>query len=158
MERVHQLIKALNLQPHPEGGYYAEIYRSALTTETDTGTRNLMTSIYFLLTSDNISKFHSIAGQEIWFHHEGSPLSVHVLDASGYRRLKVGPVGKEDNQPQVLVPEGCIFGSTVDEPDSYCLVSCTVAPGFDFRDFHLYAAEELLEKWPEHWEVIRRLT
>jgi uncharacterized protein len=158
MERVKKLIEELNLQPHPEGGYYGETYRSALTINTDNGRRNLMTSIYFLLTSDNISKFHSIAGQEIWYHHEGSPLTVHVLSESGYQRLKVGPVGLEGNRPQVLVPEGSIFGSTVDAEDAYCLVSCTVAPGFDFADFRMYTAEELLEKWPDCAEVIRRLT
>lgn len=158
MERVKQLIEQLNLRPHPEGGYYGETYRSELRISTDNGECNLMTSIYFLLTSDNVSKFHSIAGQEIWYHHEGSPLTVHVLTESGYQRLKVGPEGLEGNRPQVLVPEGSIFGSTVDAEDAYCLVSCAVAPGFDFADFRMYSAKELLEKWPAYEEVIRRLT
>lgn len=158
MGRIAELIDSLNLKAHPEGGYYSETFRDAESVETKNGSRSLATSIYFLLSSHNVSKFHSIAGQEIWFHHEGSPLTVHVLTESGYQRLKVGPVGLEGSQPQVLVPEGSIFGSTVDGENSYALVSCTVVPGFDFADFRMYSAEELLEKWPEHGALICRLT
>lgn len=155
-ERVKQLIAELNLQAHPEGGYFSEIYRSGDTVQTAGGQRNLMTSIYFLLTSKDVSRFHVIQSDELWFHHEGSNLSVHVLDESGHHTLPLGRIG-ENARPQQLVTKGKIFGSTVDELDSYALVSCVVAPGFDFQDFKLLDKSELLEKYPEFNEIIARL-
>lgn len=157
-KRIEELVAQLDLNPHPEGGYYKEIYRSDLEVSTSSGNRNIITSIYFLLTSKNVSKFHQIKSDEMWFYHEGSPLTVHVIDESGkYEKIKVGPVG-EKNKPQQMVPAGVIFGSTVDENDSYALVSCVVAPGFDFEDFRLFSKEELLVKYPEHEEIIKILT
>ncbi|EOZ96045.1 hypothetical protein of Cupin superfamily [Indibacter alkaliphilus LW1] len=158
MERVRQLVKELNLKPHPEGGFYAETYRSEWQFSTDHGPRSLMTCIYFLLTSENSSKFHQIKSDEMWFYHEGSPLTVHVLAETGYEQLLVGPPDKVGHKPYQLVEQGVVFGSTVDDKDSYSLVSCVVAPGFDFRDFRLLSFEELIEKWPSHSEIIKRLT
>ncbi len=156
--RIEELVAQLDLIPHPEGGFYNEFYRANLGVSTDSGERSIMTSIYFLLTSENISKFHQIKSDEMWFYHEGSPLTVHVIDSKGqYEKIKVGPVG-EKNKPQQLVPAGVIFGSTVDENNSYSLVSCVVAPGFDFEDFRLFSKEELLVKYPEHKEIIKILT
>ena len=157
-KRVQDLIDQLELKPHPEGGFYAETYRSDWQVITDHGSRSLMTCIYFLLTSSNFSKFHQIKSDEMWFYHEGSPLTVHVLSDKGYEKLLVGPSDKEGHLPYQLVKSGVIFGSTVDQEDSYSLVSCVVAPGFDFRDFKLFKAEELLEKWPEHKNIIHQLT
>lgn len=156
--RIQELVKTLNLKPHPEGGYYAEIYRADKDVNTPNGQRSLATAIYFLLTSENASKFHSIAGDEIWFYHEGSPLTVHILSEKGYEKLLVGPADGKGHQPQQLVPPGVIFGSTVENPDSYSLVSCMVAPGFDFRDFSLHSSEALLAKWPEANVIIGKLT
>jgi predicted cupin superfamily sugar epimerase len=158
MKRVEQLVKELELKPHPEGGFYAETYRSEWQFSTDHGARSLMTCIYFLLTSENASKFHQIKSDEMWFYHEGSPLTVHVLQDEGYSQLLVGPPDKVGHKPYQLVEQGVIFGSTVDQPDSYSLVSCVVAPGFDFKDFRLLGFEELIEKWPEQKEIIKRLT
>ncbi|MCH6232390.1 cupin domain-containing protein [Cognataquiflexum rubidum] len=154
--RIQELVEKLHLKAHPEGGYYSETYRSDL--EAAGAERSLATCTYFLMTSDNVSKFHSIAGDEIWFYHEGSPLTVHILSEKGYEKLLVGPLDHQGHRPQQLVPPGVIFGSTVEQPDSYSLVSCMVAPGFDFRDFRLYSADELLAKWPEAKEIIGRLT
>lgn len=156
--RIAELVAQLDLRPHPEGGFYKEIYRSDLGVNTASGERSIMTSIYFLLTSENVSKFHQIKSDEMWFYHEGSPLTVHVIGENGqYECIKVGLAG-EDNRPQQLVPAGVIFGSTVDELDSYSLVSCVVAPGFNFEDFKLFSKEELLPKFPEHEEIIKFLT
>lgn len=157
-DRVRELVETLQLKPHPEGGYYSETFRAHSDVKTLNGPRSLATTIYFLLTSENISKFHSIAGEEIWYHHEGSPLTVHMLSDRGYEKVLVGPTNEFGHQPQQLVPEGVVFGSTVDEPESYALVSCMVVPGFDFRDFKLYQADELLEKWPDQKEIILKLT
>jgi len=154
--RIQQLIKDYKLQAHPEGGYYAEVYRSPAEIVTVAGTRNLMTSIYFLLTSKDVSRFHVIKSDELWFHHEGSDLSVHVLDETGHQILRLGKDHPEARAQQ-LVPAGKIFGSTVDDEDTYALVSCVVAPGFDFKDFRLCGKEELLVDFPHHKAIIERL-
>ena len=157
-DRINELVEKLQLMPHPEGGYYAETYRSEWEVTTDHGSRSLTTCIYFLLTSDNSSKFHQIKSDEMWFFHEGSPLTVHVFSDKGYEKLLVGPSDQEGHLPYQLVKSGVIFGSTVDQEDSYSLVSCVVAPGFDFEDFRLVSKEELMEHWPEETEIIHRLT
>lgn len=156
--RILELVEILQMNPHPEGGFYAETYRSEQEMETKSGKRNLVTSIYFLLRADDVSHFHRIKSDELWFWHEGSPLSVHLLGKNGHQILKLGPVDQSGTSPQHLVKANTIFGSTVDFPDSYALVSCVVAPGFDFRDFELFQAEDLLPLFPEAEEIIRKLT
>ena len=153
---IEDLIKQLSLTAHPEGGYFSETYRSKITIPGID--RQLMTSIYFLLTSDNVSKFHRIKSDELWFFYGGSSLIVHTLDENGHTETKVGmnfPLGEV---PQLLVPKDTIFGSSVSEENSYSLVSCVVAPGFDFADFELFTADELLEINPEESAIISRLT
>ncbi|MDX1444680.1 cupin domain-containing protein [Lishizhenia sp.] len=158
-KRIQEIVATFQLEAHPEGGWFKELYRSVETTHTPQGTRNLLTSIYFLLTSDNASNFHKIESDEIWYYHEGSSLTVHTLSEAGeYKALKVGNNLSAGEQPQVLVPKGLIFGSTVSEENSYSFVSCAVAPGFDFQDFKLYSEEDLLARYPEHAEIIKRLT
>jgi uncharacterized protein len=117
-----------------------------------------MTSIYFLLTSESVSHFHRIKSDEIWFYHGGSPLVVHILDAAGHHEHVVGFDIEKGYLPEFLVPKNTIFGSTVLEKNSYSLVSCTVAPGFDFTDFELFKKEELLHEYPMHEEIIEKLT
>lgn len=153
---LQHLISTLQLIPHPEGGFYREIYRSEDTVQE--GERNLMTSIYFLLTSENISRFHRIKSDELWFHHAGSPLIVHILDAAGYHQHIVGNQLANGMEPQFLVPRNTVFGSTVLEKESYSLVSCVVAPGFDFADFELFTPDELLQIYPDHEDIIRKMS
>ena len=157
-QRVQELVNLLQMKAHPEGGFYAETYRSEKSLETSTGDRSLITSIFFLLTSEHVSHFHRIKSDELWFWHEGSSLSVHLLGEKGHEILKLGPPDLAGTLPQHLVQANTIFGSSVDEPDSYALVSCVVAPGFDFRDFELFQAEDLLPHFPEAEEIIRKLT
>ncbi len=154
--RVQELIELLQLKPHPEGGFYAETFRSVETTTTPQGQRNLMTAIYFLLTHEHVSRFHIIESDELWFHHEGNDLSIHVLDDNGHTTLKLGSESPEA-RAQHLVPKKKIFGSTVDTPNGYALVSCVVAPGFDFADFRLCSKSELHEMYPRHTAVIEQL-
>lgn len=151
---IQQLIKKFNLLPHPEGGWYAETYRS----ETSINDRSLLTSIYFLLTSDNVSRFHRIKSDELWYFHQGSAVTVHTLDENGHTAHQLGNNIEHGEQPYLLVKANTIFGSSLDAPESYALVSCAVAPGFDFRDFELFTNEELLSEYPNHSEIIERLT
>ena len=157
--RINFLVKSLNLLPHPEGGFYKETFRSADGIETEQGERNLCTSIFFLLTAENVSKFHRIKSDELWFFHEGSPLTVHTLGENGYESLSLGLSDVDSNcLPQQLVKANTIFGSSVDQPESYSLVSCVVTPGFDFQDFELFESKDLLPLFPQAETIIRRLT
>lgn len=152
----NEIIKKLNLQAHPEGGYFSETYRSEMTIPGMD--RQLMTSIYFLLTSDNVSRFHRIKSDELWFYHGGSSLIVHTLGKEGHTETKVGIDFANGEVPQFLVPKNTIFGSSVSEENSYSLVSCVVAPGFDFADFELFTTDELLEQFPDEREIILKMT
>ncbi|MFC3880139.1 cupin domain-containing protein [Algoriphagus namhaensis] len=156
-QRIDFLVKSLQLLPHPEGGFFKETYRSKDLLETPFGKRNLTTSIFFLLTSENVSRFHRIKSDEHWYFHEGSPLTVHTLSEKGHSKLALGPV-EEGYSPYQLVPANVIFGSSVDNPDSYSFVSCVVSPGFDFHDFELFDSSTLLKDFPDHSEIIEKLT
>ncbi len=153
--RINELIEKLGLLPHPEGGYYKETYRS---TETMNGEQALMTSILFLLTSDSPSHFHRIQSDEHWYFHEGSPLTVHVIGDNGHEQRMLGLDFSAGQSPYRLVNKQEIFGSEVQETNSYALVSCAVAPGFMFRDFELFSREELTQQFPKYEELINRLT
>jgi hypothetical protein len=158
-ERIKFLVEHLQLSPHPEGGFYKETYRSTEGIQTSSGERNLLTSIFFLLTSENVSRFHRIKSDELWYFHEGNSLTVHLLNEHGYDRLQLGNITPQnDCQPFGLVKVNTIFGSTVDESDGHALVSCAVAPGFDFKDFELISRDELLIDYPNHADIIQRLT
>ncbi len=154
-KRTLELIEELDLKPHPEGGFYKETYRSIDSIDDD---RSLMTSIYFLLTSDHVSHFHRIKSDEHWYFHEGSSLTVHLLNDKGHEELKLGSNFDKGESFYQMVPKNTIFGSSVDTPNGYALVSCAVSPGFDFRDFELLDSEFLLERYPEEEKIIRKLT
>lgn len=158
VKRIAELVHLLDMKAHPEGGFYAETYRSPQSILKSGEERSLITSIYFLLRSEDVSHFHRIQSDELWYWHEGSPLTVHLLTEQGHEKLKLGPVNSAGCRPQHLVPAKTIFGSTVDDSDSYALVSCVVAPGFDFRDFELFSYQELIGMYPEQEDIIRRLT
>lgn len=156
MTQMQHLIEELNLLPHPEGGFYKETYRSERSLVGEE--RNLLTSIYFLLTSENVSRFHRIKSDELWYFHAGSPLIVHTLSERGHVQHHLGLDLSKGQQPFLWIPKDTIFGSTVLAKDSFSLVSCAVAPGFDFSDFELFARDTLLLAYPEHKEIVERLT
>lgn len=147
-------IKQLGLEPHPEGGYFKSTYAS----EELVSSRKLYTSIYFLLGADDVSHFHRLKSDELWYFHGGSSLLVHVIDEDGnYVEHKVGLDIENGETPQVLVPKNSIFGSSVMENGSFSLVGCMVAPGFEYEDFELFTQSELLDKYPQHEQIIRKL-
>jgi len=156
MTTAQELVQSLGLLPHPEGGFYKETYRSELAL--DGIDRQLLTSIYFLLTSANASKFHRIKSDELWYFHAGRPLIVHTLGERGHQQHHLGLDLSKGQQPFLWIPKNTIFGSTVLENDGFSLVSCAVAPGFDFRDFELFERSELLRAYPEHKEIVERLS
>lgn len=159
-----KIVTKLNMLPHPEGGYYKEEYRSegiipnALLPHFN-GDRNYCTSIYFLLTSDNFSGFHRIKQDEVWHFYSGAPLAVHVIDLNGnYTKHLIGMDIENGYFPQLTVPANCWFASSVETENSYSFVGCTVAPGFDFKDFELAIQNELTAIYPQHKVIISKLT
>lgn len=158
-------VSKLGLTPHREGGYYKETFQSTelisdqeLSVQFE-GERKIYTSIYFLLTSNDISHFHRLKSDELWYFHTGSPLTIHIIDEDGnYKEVKLGLNLDDGEVPQILVPKNSIFGSSVTEEDTYSLVGCMVSPGFEYKDFQLFTQRELLEKYPEHKDVIMKMT
>ncbi|WP_147535725.1 cupin domain-containing protein [Bacillus marasmi] len=158
LQNAEYYIKHLNLVPHPEGGFYQSTVSSEIEINVSGKQRKLYTSIYFLLRSEDISHLHRLRSDELWYYHGGSSLTVHVIDANGkYEEYKLGLNLEAGEVPQVLVPKNSIFGSSVMNKDTFSLVGCMVAPGFDFEDFELFDQEELLATYPEHEEIINKL-
>lgn len=152
-------ITTLNLEKHPEGGYYKETYRSDEIVSIDDRKRNVGTSIYFLLESRDVSHFHKLKSDEIFHFHDGSPLEIYIIDSEGeLTRHVLGLDIKKGEYPQILIPRGSIFGAEVINKNSFTLVGCTVFPGFSFEDFELLDRKYLLKLYPEHVEKIIKLT
>jgi predicted cupin superfamily sugar epimerase len=140
--RAAELIETLGLTPHPEGGYFREIFRSRRMVRTDDGRseRWAATTIYYLLAEGDVSRLHRVASDELWHFYEGAPLELHVLNqqSSEHRALQLGPVCAE-GAPVRVVPAGAWQAAR--SLGAYTLVGCTVAPGFEFSDFRLMSAE-----------------
>ena len=154
---------ALDLLPHPEGGWYRENWLASETLSQDAlpsrfgGDRSAGTCIYFLLKGGFPSRLHRIASDEIWHWYQGSPLSVHVLHPDGTaQEMRLGPDPSQGQSFQAIVPSGAWFGAETRGEWSLC--GCTVAPGFDFADFELAIREVLESEFPERAELIRRLS
>lgn len=157
---AEQWIEFLQMEEHPEGGYYKSSFTSEdrMDFQSHNGERPLYTSIYFLLRSQDLSHFHRLKSDELWYYHAGSALTVHIINEDGaYRQERLGIAIADGEKPQVLVPKGSIFGSTVDREDSFSLVGCMVAPGFDYNDFELFTQKQLKADYPQHEEIIERL-
>lgn len=154
---VEELIRGLGLVPHPEGGFYKEMYRAALKVETPRGTRSASTAIYYLLTQDTFAAWHRVTSDEVWHSYEGAPLALYLVGADG--RLQTVMLGRDvtkGEQPQFVVPAGVL--QAAESVGAYSLVGCTVAPGFDFADWEMPTPESLVSEHPLHAELMRRLS
>ena len=165
MTRVEEIIKELDLRPHPEGGYFKETYRSEGAIKLNSlgpnfkGARNYSTCIYFLLTSETFSAFHRIKQDEIWHFYEGTPIQLHTISESGiHEQYLIGQNFSDGQTPQLVVPARHWFAAQVLDKSSYALVGCTVSPGFDFNDFELPMRKELITKFPQHKTLIAQFT
>lgn len=164
MSRIETLIKHLNLQTHPEGGYFSETYRSNKTFPArQSGSReypegrSFSTSIYYLLAHEEISHFHRLKSDEIWHHYEGSSATIHVIQTDGsYKSLKLGKNIEKGEFNQHTVQGGDWFAVSVDDPEGFFLAGCTVAPGFDFKDFEMADRNRMLDRYSEHASLIHK--
>jgi predicted cupin superfamily sugar epimerase len=151
-------IKNLQLQPHPEGGYYKEVYRSdmeVVRTASD-GIKQACTSIYYLLEGKDFSGLHRICSDEIWYFHKGAPLHIHAIDGEGMytvHELSDTLTGSLS----IVIPAGQWFGAELPSADGFVLVSCAVAPAFDFNEFEMANKWNMLNKYPQHEAIIERL-
>lgn len=140
--RAAHLIDALGLLPHPEGGFFREVYRSESRVQPldDRTARRAVTTIYFLLASGAVSRWHQVLSDEVWHHYEGDPLELLVADTALTRvtRHVLGPVG--DRMRPVYVVRAHEW-QAARSTGGYTLAGCTVAPGFEFADFRMIAAE-----------------
>jgi predicted cupin superfamily sugar epimerase len=137
---AEQVIAALGLAPHPEGGHFRETFRDTLMT----GGRAASTAIYYLLRERELSRWHRVDAAEVWHWYAGAPLELS-LSADGRRaeRLTLGNDLAAGERPQAVVPAGC--WQSAQSLGSWTLVGCTVAPGFAFAGF---------EMAPEGWEPL----
>ena len=165
MLTIKEIVQQLDLQPHPEGGYFKETYRSeaqipnVILGDAFDGPRNICTGIYYLLESGDFSALHKINQDEMWHFYLGDGLELTQISQSG--ELTTVTIGNDLLKGEVLqhvVPSQFWFGARVVKPNSFALVGCTVAPGFDFNDFVLGDRAMLLNKFPEHKDCIESLT
>lgn len=162
-EQAKKWVEELGMQQHPEGGWFAEVYRSAgfITQQAlpgHKGARPYMTSIYFMLPPGEISRFHRLKSDEIWYFHAGGSLVIHQIDSEGrYFAAKLGQNIAAGEQMQVIVQAGSWFGAETTSSEA-ALVGCAVAPGFDFADFELADRQVLLAGFGAHAAIIERLT
>ena len=152
---AEEWISRLNLQPHPEGGFFRETYRASTAVSTEAGSRSFATHIYFLLRAGECSHLHRIRSDEGWHFYAGSPLVIHQFEKN-YRATVLGSPESNDSPFQAVVPAGVWFGAESLGHD-FSLVGCTVSPGFDFADFELAHAKDLKTVYPEHADMIDRL-
>jgi uncharacterized protein len=152
-----EVIAALGLEAHPEGGHYVEVFRAGLevTSEAHPGVRKASTAIYFLLTSAEFSAFHRVRSDEAWHHYAGDPLELVLLDGEGASRQRLGSALASGERPLALVRAGVWQAARpLPGPHGYVLCGCTVAPGFEFEDFEMPSRAELLARLPQHSELI----
>lgn len=165
---VDELIRRFGLEPHPEGGFYSETYRSDKlvrrsgdapgpdSTDGTQGTRAASTAIYFLLADGAWSTWHRIRSDELWHFYAGSPIEIHSIDERGV--LSTRKLGHALDHAgtvfQAVVPAGHWFAARCCDPATYALVGCTVAPGFEFSEFEIGDAQALAQAYPQHRAII----
>lgn len=150
-----KLVKKLELEKHSEGGYFKQTYRSEtiVNIEGYDGQRNISTAIYYMLIGEQFSAFHRIKSDEIWHYYAGGSITLYAIDNEGkLSKIKIGKSGR----PQAIIKAGTWFAAALDSRRSYCLLGCTVSPGFDYRDWELGRRDDLARMYPKHKQLICR--
>ncbi|HVV68173.1 MAG TPA: cupin domain-containing protein [Gammaproteobacteria bacterium] len=162
---IELLVNVLQLMPHPEGGYYNEVYRATdkigvAREKYGDAYRASATSIYFLLKGDDFSAWHKIKSDEIWNYHEGNSINILSINPQGVlKQHKLGSkLSDPDAEYQVVIPAGDWFCAYVEDGEGYTLVGCTVAPGFEFVDFEIADRNKLTQEFKQHQALIHKFT
>lgn len=165
MNTASEIVKTLELVPHPEGGFFKETYRGREVSEAgrhgSLGEKKRVwaTGIYYLLTAGSFSAFHRLRDDELWHFYDGTPIVIHMITPSGhYSNRIVGSDIKNGQVPQLLIPGGTWFAAELSGPGEYALSGCTVSPGFDYSGFELARRDKLIAEFPHHRPIIGRLT
>ena len=127
-----EVIRLLDLKPHPEGGHYRETFRDSRTID---GKRAASTAIYFLLARGERSHWHRVDAVETWHWHAGATLLLQINGGNGTETIRLGPDLAQDERPQGVVPTNA--WQAAETTGDWTLVGCTVAPGFEFSGFEL---------------------
>ena len=155
MKSAEYYITNLNMEKHIEGGYFKESFVSQDEVNKD---KKLWSSIYFLLETGEVSNFHRLKSDELWYYHDGEALTIYMITPEGELiTKKLGKNIEKGEAPQVLVEKGCIFGSAMNN-DGYALVGCMVSPAFQYDEFELFKRDDLLELYPNYKDIIIKLT
>lgn len=161
-----EIIERLQLEPlEREGGWFRRTVESnvmlpAVAIPNHGGDRHTMTSILFLVEGLNQSWLHRLVSHEMLFFHVGSPLVVHCIHAESdgsYERIVLGTNFEKGETPQCCMQPGAWFGTSLEDENGWSLISCCVAPGFEFDDFEIANADALVRDFPQHTELIRQL-
>jgi len=166
MLTAERIIKLYNMKPLPgEGGYYVETYRSAENIERTSlperydSDKSQSTAIFYLLTLDTRSRIHRLKSDEIYHFYMGDPVELVLIHPSGtIKALFLGHDIRAGQLVQAVVPAGIWQGAFLLEGGQFALMGATVAPGFDFSDRELGTRKELLERYPQHNDIITSLT
>ena len=165
MNKIQFLIDTLQLKPHPEGGYFSEIYKSNIKIEKKylsaeySGERSLITTIYYLLNGDDFSPFHRLKSDEIWHFYSGSPLLIHIITQDGaYKTITLGNNLERKESPVIIIPRMQWYAAEIKDKNSFTLAGCTVSPGFEFDDHEFAKRNEMLAQYPNHADLINRLS
>jgi predicted cupin superfamily sugar epimerase len=158
-------IEALKLKPHPEGGFFREIYKSEEMIDSQclpdryNGSRSFSTSIYFLLKGDQISYFHRLKSDEMWHFYDGCAVKIYIIDEKGsLSTILLGKNLAEGEILQAVVKRNCWFCAEITDKLSFSLTGCTVSPGFEFDDFEIGNRDELTARFPRHHNLIKKFT
>ena len=136
MLTADEIVRLLDLEPHPEGGHYRETFRDTATVASGADpARAASTAIYFLLRAGEVSRWHRVDAAEVWHWYAGAPLALTLADAEGRRDIRLGADLAAGERPQAVVPAGAWQQAA--SLGDWTLVGCTVAPGFQFAGFEL---------------------
>ena len=145
----------LKLSPHPEGGFFREVYRASERVESSglpsrfNAPRNFATSIYYLLEAGDFSAFHRIKSDETWHFYAGAPLELHMVHGTNHSVVILGNRPERGEHLQYTVPHGVWFASRPLADSPYSLLGCTVSPAFDFADFEMGSVDQVLAERPD---------
>lgn len=142
--RSDELKSSYKLQQHPEGGWFAEVYTAPFENQG----RPLAGSIYFLLDAGEISHFHVIDCDEIWYYHEGCGMKITMLYEGEKTEHYLGNDLSKDETAMVVIPKGAIFGAENLSEDGFTFVSCATTPNFEYEGFRLVEKAEIQKLYP----------